>query len=137
MSRQSHKILVVIPDKSLLTLAGEVLSFSNYTPLLAINEENAIEICEQEDSIAVVVVDWELSKRHFPALLKRLKVLSSYMGRFVLIDDDDVEINKLRVNDEFCCCMKKPFALEAFEQGIAGCVREYALAKENCQCAEN
>ncbi len=136
MSGRSHKVLVVIPNESLLALGGEVLSFYNYTPLLAKNEVEAIAICKKEDAIAVIVVDWELSKKHFPALLKRLRVLSPYMGRFVLIDDNDMEINNLRVSGEFCCYMKKPFVLKAFEKGIAGCVREYELAKENCQCVK-
>lgn len=130
MSDISYKVLVVVPDVALLELLGEVTSFCNYIPLLAKNEFEAVKLCEEENDIAAVVVDWRLTKIHFPALLKNLSTISPSMGRFVLIDDHDNEINEFIERGEFCCYMKKPFVLKKFQKGLAGCVSEYECANK-------
>ena len=125
MSNLSHKVLVVIPYVPLLELIGEVISDMGHTPLLFKTEKEAVSQCSNDKSIAGVVVDWELSMKYFPNIVKRLREISPYMGNFVLINTKDTEIRKHINNGDFCCYMQKPFALEKFEKGLLGCIDEY------------
>lgn len=135
MSTKRHNVIAVIPDKPLLDLIGEVVSDMGHMPLLFNTEKEAISQCSNNKLIAGVVIDWELSRKYFPNILKRLRVISPYMGNFVLIDMEDSEVRK-HINDgDFCCYMQKPFALEKFEKGLLGCIGEYEKAIENCDCA--
>jgi DNA-binding NtrC family response regulator len=135
MSTKRHNVLSVIPDKSLLNLIGEVVSNLGHEPLLFRTEKEAISQCSNDKSIAGVIIDWELSRKYFPDILKRLHVVSPYMGRFALIDMEDVEIRKHINEGDFCCYMQKPFNLENFEAGLLGCIGEYEKAIEKCECA--
>ncbi len=135
MSSPSQKILVVIPDVPLLELIREIVSNMGHKPLLFKNEKEAIPQCSNDKSIAGVVIDWELSKKYLPDILKKLHVISPYMGRLVLIDMEDSEIRKHINEGVFCCYMQKPFDLERFEKGLLGCIGEYETNIANCECA--
>lgn len=135
MNTSSHSVLVVVPDVPLLELIGEVVSNLNLKPLLFKNEKEAVSQCSNDKSIAGVVIDWELSKKYFTGILKRLHVISPYMGRFVLIDLKDEEIRRHVNAGDFCCYMQKPFNLERFEKGLLGCIGEYETNIANCECA--
>ncbi|MBT5028805.1 MAG: hypothetical protein HOH38_05305 [Nitrospinaceae bacterium] len=135
MSNLSHKVLVVIPYVPLLELIGEVISDMGHTPLLFKTEKEAVSQCSNDKSIAGVVVDWELSMKYFPNIVKRLREISPYMGNFVLINTKDTEIRKHINNGDFCCYMQKPFALEKFEKGLLGCIDEYEKVIERCECS--
>jgi DNA-binding NtrC family response regulator len=135
MNTSSHNVLVVIPDVPLLELMGEVVSNMGHVPLLFKTEKEAVSQCSNDKSIAGVVIDWELSRKYFPDILKRLHVISPYMGRFALIDMKDEEIRRHINEGDFCCYMQKPFDLDKFEKGLQGCIHEYETAIGNCECA--
>ncbi len=137
MSSPSQKILVVIPDVPLLELIGEIVSNMGHKPLLFKNEKEAISQCSNDKSIAGVVIDWELSRKYFPDILKKLHVISPYMGRFVLIDLKDDEIRRHINEGDFCCYMQKPLDLERFEKGLLSCIGEYETNIVNCECASS
>ena len=135
MGSKSHKVLVVIPDNGLLDLLGEVISGFGHKPLLFSNDQEAISKYSKDNSVAAVVIDWELSRKHFPKILETLHAVSPYMGRFVFIDCEDGEIRKHVNNGDFCCYMRKPFNLERLERGLLGCIDEYEETIKNCECS--
>ncbi|MEK9628219.1 MAG: hypothetical protein VW455_04310 [Nitrospinota bacterium] len=134
MKNKSHKILVVIPDKHLRELVGEVISMLKHQPILISDGEKAIAQYTNDNSIAVVLIDWEMTMKFFPDFIKKMKSISSYLGKFVLIDMEYGEIKRHINAGDFCCFMKKPFQLEKFESGILGCIEEYELSIKKCAC---
>ncbi len=128
MNIQPHKILVVIPDKRLRELIGEVITLLKHQPILLSNGNQAISEFSNDKSIAVVVIDWEMTMKPFPDFVKEMSSISSYLGKFVLADMNDGEIRKHIEAGNFCCYTQKPFQLEKFEKGLLGCINEYELA---------
>ncbi len=136
MGENQHKVLIPIPDNGLAGVISEIIVGLGYQPVLTKTEDDAISIVKDDQSIAATVVDWELSQKYFPNILKKLGSIAPYMGKFVLIDMTSEEIKKLIEKGAFCCYMEKPLDLPRLENGLLGCIKEYELKKENCSCVD-
>ena len=134
MSFKVHQVLIAIPDKPSLDVIAKVISNLGHKPIMVTGEEEAVSAFANKQEIATVIVDWELSQRYFPDILKRIEGVSPYVGKFVMIDSHDMKIKKHIENGDFCGYAKKPFDLEQFESGVLGCIKEYERKKSNCAC---
>jgi DNA-binding NtrC family response regulator len=134
MGNVSHNVVAVIPHKSLREMVGELISEYGHKPQLFDNENDAIAKCSGEKFAAAVVVDWELTQKHFPNILENINKVSPYMGRFVMVNLPYKEIREHIDKGDFCCYMQKPFALEKFEKGLLSCLAEYEAKIANCVC---
>ncbi len=135
MGHSSYNVVAVIPDKSLRELIGELISQYGHKPQLFDNENDAISKCSEEKFVAAVVVDWELSKKHFPNILEKINKVAPYTGRFVLINMKYDEIQEHIEKGDFCCYVQKPFDLDRFKKGLLGCIEEYESKIKSCTCA--
>ena len=134
MNKQPHKILVVIPERPFQEMVGELISMLNHQPILISNWYEAKSKFSGDKSIAVVVIDWEMTIKIWPNFIKEMDSIFSYPGKLVFAYLDDPEIRKHIELDEFSRFTQKPFQHEEFENRLSGCIEEYELAIKNCTC---
>lgn len=129
MSKTKYKILIVIPDTPWLELLVDLVKQCGHTPASYVDDQKALAAIEKEKDFAVMVFDWELSKRKFPELFKEAKAVLPKMGRLAFIEQTDGEIKRLVQEKEFCCHVKKTFELEDFENALRKCIKKYEEGK--------
>ncbi|PIQ98197.1 MAG: hypothetical protein COV67_00285 [Nitrospinae bacterium CG11_big_fil_rev_8_21_14_0_20_56_8] len=121
-------ILIAIPNKGMADLLMEIISEMGYHPLVAYDKSAIQRIAKETISITVLIVDWELTRLHFPGILSWFKSLHPCSERYILIEGVEEIIREGIAKEEFCCFMKKPFNIQSFEKGVLTCVEEYQKA---------
>lgn len=125
MTTVSHDVLVVIPDKILLELMGDLVISLGHRPILLSSKNGALEECSKNKSIAVMIIDWEISERIFPGIINQIDKVSPLMGKLVLSNVNYPEIRKFVEDGKFCCYTVKPVILEDFEKVLKSCIGKY------------
>jgi DNA-binding NtrC family response regulator len=121
-------ILVAIPDKALLELIGEVIEYLGHNPVLCVDETSVFEELSREIPFAVVVFDWELTKRNYPDILIKIRELYPKMSRLVFSDQSNGEVKDCIASGDFSGHVKKPFELKNFETALTECIKKYNSA---------
>jgi len=125
MTTVSHDVLVVVPDKALLDLIGDLVVSLGHRPILLSSQKGALEECSKNKSIAVMIIDWEISEWIFPGIINQINEVSPHMGKLVWSNANYPEIRKMVEDGTFCCYTVKPVIIEDFEKVLKSCIRKY------------
>lgn len=109
------KILIIDDDLDLLKMIARKFSRKGYTPLLASNLTEAIELFQTHPDLIGVVCDYFLQKGENGLSFYEKYLREQFKGKFVLVTGDkyaDDKIKKYEKEDKLFYSVEKPYCLD-------------------------
>ena len=119
------KVLVIDPDKKILSTAKKLLAPEDYTLLLASDPDEALEIIDENEPVAVVVCDNNLSTMRGTEFLEKIKSMEPDTARILMSGKYDSQLIEDVVNtSEVFRFVKKPLDFNILIRAIQAGVEE-------------
>ncbi len=125
MASPEKKVLIIDSDNKILSTAKKLLAPENYTLLLASDPDDAFEIIDENEPVAVVVCDNKLSTMRGTEFLEKLKGLDPDTVRILMTGSFDSQLIEDVVNTaEVFRFGKKPLDFKVLTRTIQAGVEE-------------
>lgn len=125
MASPEKKVLIIDPDNKILVTAKKLLAPENYTLLLASDPDDAFEIIDENEPVAVVVCDNKLSTMRGTEFLEKLKGMDPDIVRVLMAGSFDSQLIEDVVNAaEVFRFVKKPLDFKVVTRVIQAGVEE-------------
>lgn len=125
MADPEIKVLILDGDNKILATAKKLLAPENYTLLLASDPDDAFEIIDENEPVAVVVCDNKLSTMRGTEFLEKLKGLDPDTVRILMTGNYDSQLIEDVVNNcEAFRFVKKPLDFKILTAAIQAGVEE-------------
>jgi CheY-like chemotaxis protein len=127
MADSETKVLIIDPDNKILVTAKKLLAPEKYTLLLASDPDDAFEMIDENEPVAVVVCDNKLSTMRGTEFLEKLKGVDEDTVRILMTGSYDSQLIEDVVNHaEVFRFVKKPLDFKILTQAIQAGVEKNA-----------